>query len=207
MLFRSPIVLVAALPLYRQGVRLAVPGTEVWGRVAIERDSINRTVIATLQKMQSNIPRDHALPPLYEPTVKRLTEYVLELRGIERDGNGWHLQLWSCRFATELEAQTVLKTDAASNSGLSALYLRLWSMAFDATATASHQDEKDVAEIVEMLEIPLAEVWPFLDWASRSRRCTLIHGGRDGLGRVWPKMVQSSNTSPVATAIPDVPHS
>ena len=74
--------------------------------------------------------------------------------------------------------------DAAQLQGLDALYLRWWAV-IGSAALADGKGALDIADAVDLLEIPVIDFWPFLEWASRCRKCHFVLGGRDGLGRMF----------------------
>ena len=183
-------MLVAALPLYVRGERLAIPGREEVGFLAIEREHFGKATIATLSNFRAlGAHPSHAkvLPPLYEPVVRRFVNGQIDIRGIERADKAWHLQVWSCRSITTLESEVMHRTPGASAQGLTAVYLRWWALVWDAASQSDFNANVNISDIPDIVEGPIEDVWPFLDWAARTGRCYGALGGKEGLGTVGLK--------------------
>lgn len=188
-------MLVAALSLYARGERMKIPGREFVGRLAIKRDGVATIATLSLQGAMGNQAK-HAtvLPPLYEPVVKSLANGRIDIRGIEREGQAWHLQLWSCRVVTSIEAEIMHRTPGAVHDGLEAVYLRWWALVWDAATSHGLGRSMEIADIPPLVEAPIEDVWPFIDWADRTQRSVASLGGKDGLGGISLKRLQGLET-------------
>lgn len=178
-------MLVAVLPLYVRGERLRVPSSEVCGELVIERGQSDKTTRANLYNpggAARMLTHGHMVPTLYEHVVKLLARGRLDIRGIEQEGKAWHLQLWSCRLITSMEAGVMQRNSAAVPSGLHALYLRWWAVVWESVVRTEARRRCDVADMPALLEVPIDEVWPFVEWAAHGARGVFSLGGRDNLG-------------------------
>lgn len=179
-------MLVGVLALYARGERLTVPGREVCGELVISRSNLDKTTVAKLYYpggAQSLVRQGIAAPELYEPVVKTLARGRLDIRGLEHEGKAWHLQLWSCRLITSLESQAMQRNGNVAPSGLHALYLRWWDVLWEAVVRQEGPRRYcDVADMPTLLEAPLEEVWPFVEWAALTARGVSSLGGKDSLG-------------------------
>ena len=186
-------MLVAALPLYVRGERLAIPARESVGVLVIERDRPNMTTVATLSNSRAlgaHPKHSTVLPPLYEPTVKTLVNGRIDIRGIEREGKAWHLQLWSCRLVMSLESEVIHRTPGLLCDGLEAIYLRWWALVWEAANRHGENKGMQIADIADLVEAPIEEIWPFLDWSGRTQRSVACLGGKDGLGSISLRSLQ-----------------
>lgn len=126
----------------------------------------------------------HDAMELYEPAVKQLVRGRLDLRGMARVEKAWHLQLWSCRLISTVEQQAVQRDGEIAPSGMIALYLRWWAVVWESVARKHADGLCAVADMPDLLEAPLEEVWPFVEWAARTSRGVVFAGGKDNLGGV-----------------------
>ncbi len=178
-------MLVAVLPLYVRGERLRVPNSEVCGELVIERgksDKITRANLYNPGGATQLLTHGHMVPTLYEPAVKMLARGRLDIRGIEQEDKAWHLQLWSCRLITSMEAGVMQRNSAAVPSGLHALYLRWWAVVWESVVRTEARRICNVADMPALLEVPIDEVWPFVEWAANGARGVFSLGGKDNLG-------------------------
>ncbi len=179
-------MLVAVLSLYARGARLRAPGGEVCGELVIERAQFDKATVARLYHSgggQSAVKDGRDAMELYEPVVKQLARGRLDLRGLVRADTAWHLQLWSCRAITSVEQQAMQRSTGLAPSGMQALYLRWWALVWEAVARLDAPRRfLDVAGMPALLEAPLEEVWPFVDWAASTSRGVVYGGGVNGLG-------------------------
>jgi hypothetical protein len=155
----------AVLRLYVNGMRVQTAKPEVWGELTVGRDNSTQTVRACLRAPGSTRHDDWLMPPLFDVAVARCSLDVLALRGIERVKNAWHLQVWSCRFATSHEIQTATRTDHIGFDVMHAQYRHWWPR------LVSEVRQKDpnayvvsVQEARQILEVSLDEMWPFIKW-------------------------------------------
>lgn len=175
--------MVAALPLYDAGLKRLVPPAEVWGELAVGKDADSGTMVATLTQPHCSRYDNAALPPLYEPEIRLLSGGRLDLRGIERQGDAWHLQLWSCRVVSSLEEVMSHRAPVLTLSGLAALYQRQWEV-LEAATTGNGPHTMDASRALELLGIPNEQLYALLEWAGRTNRCSMLHGGPGELGRI-----------------------
>ena len=207
----STMLLVAVLPFYARGVRLAAPGRELCGELVIERAQFDKTTVARLYHSGGGsclIKDGGNAMELYEPVVKQLVRGRLDLRGMARVDTAWHLQLWNCRLITSVEHYAMQRTSGAAPSGMFALYLRWWAAVWEAVARQDGPRRYcDVAEMPDLLEAPLEEVWPFVEWAGRTARGLFTGGGKDNLGSLEvrflePRLLEGTHRVVVEAALP-----
>jgi hypothetical protein len=128
---------------------------------------------------------DWVVPPLFDVVPVRCSLDVLELRGIECVKNTWHLQIWSCRFATAHEIQTAVRMNNIGFEVEFARYRHWWPRL---VGELRERDPKayvmSVADAREILDISQDEMWPFIRWLGDTRRGYISGGGADGLGMI-----------------------
>lgn len=149
----------------------------------VERDPAGK-LCATARPPSFECAPTLLLPLLYQPQIRRMTSTVLSLQGFESVGPGWYLQEWSCRWGGHFEWQVAERTPSACLSELDALYTRWWS---DVCADAAQRGSPgwlDVARMADVLEIPLGQVWPFVDWVTTTKRGYVTFASQNGMGAV-----------------------
>jgi hypothetical protein len=176
-------VLIAALPLYVNGVRAKVPGSEKCGRLSVAKGP-QGSMLATLQHPNSSTFENWQLPPLHDPVLKSITGNRLDLRGFEQIDSAWHLQIWSCRSISTLEVNLLFGNLQGSAQGLTALYLRWWCEVEMLARKDGGKGVVDIAVLADVLAVPIEEIWPFIDWATTTHRCYTILNGVNGMGRL-----------------------
>ena len=70
------------------------------------------------------------------------------------------------------------------------IYLRWWALVWEAANRHGENKGMQIADIADLVEAPIEEIWPFLDWSGRTQRSVACLGGKDGLGSISLRSLQ-----------------